>query len=277
LGENGLNVLRTSLVLALVSLSALPASAQFDMRTEEAKAAPNNWYVNVGVRVGVTPEFLGSKDYRPAIAPVFSMGRGLGSRWLSTVDDNIGIGLVEGDIWRAGVGARFLWNRKESSDINLRGLGDVGFGGEIGGFAELYPLSWLRARAELRQGVSAHHALMADLKLDAFTRLDNRWTVAAGPRLSFAGRDFNQTYFGITYEQSLRSGLPQYRASDGILSYGVAAQISYQWNTRLESTAFVQANRLAGDAGDSPLVTQRGARSQLSAGVSTRWAIDTGF
>jgi outer membrane protein len=274
---NGLIVLRTFLVTAVLSLSVLPASAQIDMRTEEAKAAPNNWYVTVGVRVGVTPEYLGSKDFRPAIAPVFSLGRGLGSRWLSVVDDNIGIGLVEGDIWRAGVAGKLLWNRKESSDTNLRGLGDVRFGGEIGGFAEIYPLSWLRARAELRQGVSAHHALMGDLKLDAFTRLDNRWTLAAGPRLSFAGRDFTQTYLGVTYEQSLRSGLPQFKASDGLLSYGAAAQISYQWNSRLESTAFVQANRLTGDAADSPLVTQRGSRNQLSAGVSTRWTIDTGF
>ncbi len=269
--------MRAPLAFAILSMSFIPAHAQIDMRSVEAKAAPNTWNVTIGVRLGAAPAFLGSKDFRPSIAPVFSIGRGLGSRWLSVADDNIGIGLVEGDIWRAGVAGKLLWGRNASSHTELRGLGDTRFGGEIGGFAEIYPLSWLRARVELRHGIFAHDALMGDLKLDAFTRLGERWTLSAGPRLALAGRDFTQTYLGVTYEQSLRSGLPQFKAADGVLSYGAAAQVAYQWTPRLESTAYVQANRLAGDAAKSPLVTQRGTRDQLSVGVSTRWTIDTGY
>jgi MipA family protein len=273
----GVKALRIHLALALLSLSAIPAHAQIDMRSADAKSAPNTWNVTLGVQFGAAPAFLGSKDFRPSIAPVFSIGRGLGSRWLSVSDDNIGIALVEGDFWRAGLTGKLLWGRNESSHAALKGLGDTRFGGELGGFAEIYPLSWLRARAELRHGVFAHDAMMGDLKLDAFTRLGDRWTLSAGPRLSFAGRDFVQTYLGVNAVQSLNSGLPQFKAADGSLSYGAAAQISYQWTPRLESTAFVQASRLAGDAAKSPIVTQRGTRDQLSLGVATRWTIDTGF
>jgi len=269
--------LRAPLALAILSASLSPAVAQIDMRSADAKAAPNTWNVSIGVRLGAEPAFIGSKDFRPSIAPVFSIGRGLGSRWLSVADDNIGIGLVEGDFWRAGVAGKLLWARNDGSYKELRGLGDTRFGGELGAFAEIYPLSWLRARAELRHGIVAHDALMGDLKLDAFTKLGERWTVSAGPRLSFAGRDFTQTYLGVNFQQSLLSGLPQFKASDGIVSYGAAAQIGYQWTPRLETTAYVQANRLVGDAAKSPLVTQRGTRDQLSVGVSTRWTIDTGY
>ncbi len=57
-------------------------------------------------------------------------------------------------------------------------------------------------------------------------------------------RDFTQTYLGVNAAQSARSGLPQFKAGAGILSYGAAAQVSYQWTPRLETSAFIQANRL---------------------------------
>ncbi|MCU0820512.1 MAG: MipA/OmpV family protein [Beijerinckiaceae bacterium] len=262
---------------ALLALASTPTVAQVDLRSDEAKAAPRNWNVTVGLGIGAAPSFLGSKNYSAAIRPVFSIGRGLGSRWLSVADDNIGFGLIEGENWRAGVAGKLLWERRESSDSALRGLGNVRFGGELGGFAEFYPLPWLRARGELRHGIIAHQALMADLKLDAFTKLADRWTISAGPRLAIAGRDFTQTYLGVDAGQSVRSGLPQFKAGAGILSYGAAAQVSYQWTPRLETSAFIQANRLAGDAAKSPLVKQRGTANQFTIGSTLRWTIDTGL
>jgi outer membrane protein len=261
-----------------VALSTLPAIAQqIDLRSTEAKAAPRTWNVSLGVGVGVAPAFLGAKRGEASFRPIISIGRGLGGRWLSVADDNIGIGLIEGDNWRAGVAGKLLWERRALDHSELLGLGNVRFGGEIGGFAEFYPLPWLRARGELRHGVSAHEALMGDLKLDAFTRLDERWIVSAGPRVSFAGRDFTQTYLGVTPQQSLQSGLPVFKAGHGLLSYGAAAQVTYKWTSRLESSVFLQASRLAGDAAESPLVKQRGSPNQFSVGSSLRWTFDTGY
>jgi outer membrane protein len=264
-------------VLAFCALAASPASAQIDLRTAEQKAAPQTWNVTIGARVGVQPSFPGAKSGGFGASPVFSIGRGLGSRWLSMADDGISIGLVEGDAWRAGATGKLLWQRRERDDAALRGLGDARFGGEAGAFVEIYPLSWLRARAELRRGFLAHDAPMGDLKLDAFARVGERWIVAAGPRLSLAGGDHQRTYFGVDARQSAASGLPVFRPEGGVLSYGVAAQVTYQWTARLETTAYASANRLAGDAARSPLVTQRASRDQFGAGVSTRWTFDTGF
>jgi MipA family protein len=271
-------VRRAVLSLAFTALAALPAAAQaIDLRSAEQKAAPQTWNISLGVRLGAQPAFPGAKSGAFTASPVFSIGRGVGSRWLSMADDNISIGLLEGDAWRAGVTGKLLWERRERSDSALRGLGDVRFGGEAGAFAEVYPLSWLRARAELRRGILAHEAMTGDLKLDAFTRVGSNWILAAGPRLSLAGGDQLRTYFGVTPLQSVASGLPAFRPEGGVLSYGAAAQATYQWSARLESTVYAQASRLAGDAARSPLVTQRGSRDQFSAGVSTRYTFDTGF
>ncbi len=272
--------LSAAAVLALAHLVlgvTSPASAQIDMRSDAQRAAPQGWTVTVGTRAGVQPRFFGSGDPSFSIRPSFSIGRGLGSRWLSMEDDSISIGLIEGDFWRAGIAGQFVWARRESDDRRaLQGLGNTRFGGEIGVFAEIYPTDWLRARAELRQGFVAHQGLMMDLKLDAFTRLGQGWTIAVGPRVTLAGTDYVGTYFGIDAQQAASSGLPQFRARGGVVSYGAAAQLSYQWSERFETIGFLQYSRLAGDAERSPLVRQRGSRDQLTVGVAARWAISVG-
>lgn len=265
------------LAAAILVLASSPLAAQVDLRTAEQKAAPRTWNISIGAGIGAGPAFLGADSFGLNVRPVFSISRGLGNRWLSVADDNIGIGLLEGDNWRAGPAGRLLWERRESTDSALRGLGNVGFGAELGGFAEFYPLPWLRARGELRHGIGAHHALMGDVKLDAFSRLGERWIVSFGPRLSLAGRDFTQTYLGVNAGQSAASGLPQFRPGGGVVSYGATAQVTYQWNARLESSAFVQVSRLAGDAAKSPLVTRRGSPNQLTLGTAFRWTFDTGY
>ncbi|PPD16207.1 MAG: hypothetical protein CTY25_02045 [Methylobacterium sp.] len=269
--------MRPFLIAACVAVTSTPAIAQIDMRSAGEKAAPRTWNVTVGASVGAGPSYFGSNRYSASVSPIFSFQRGVGSRWLSVADDNIAFGLIGGQNWRAGFTGKFLGERRESRDFALRGLGNVGFGAEIGGFAEYYPLPWLRARAELRRGFAAHEALVGDLKLDFFTRFDDRWTVSIGPRVTLAGRDFTQTYLGVNAAQSARSGLPQFRAGDGILSYGLHAQVTYQWTPRFETSLFVEATRLAGDAARSPLIRQRGSENQVTVGTSLRWTIDTGM
>jgi outer membrane protein len=270
-------VLRPLAILGALVLAPAVAQAQIDRRTDAQRAEPNTWNVTIGARLGAQPEFMGSKDSRFFIRPQFSLGRGLGNRWFSAEDDNISIGLVNGDLWRAGITGALVWQRRENDSNALRGLGNTKFGGEAGLFAEVYVAPWLRARADLRHGFVAHRALMADLKLDAFTSLGNGWSLALGPRMSLAGNDYMDTYFGVDALQSQRSGLARYNPAGGVLSYGAAAQVSYQWNARVSTTASVQYNRLAGDAASAPLVRDRGSRDQLTVGVATRWTIDTGL
>jgi outer membrane protein len=255
----------------------LPAHAQvIDQRTDEERAAGQNWNVTLGARLQAQPEYVGARDQRFAIRPVFSLSRGLGSRWYGAEDDNISLGFFNGDNWRAGVTGVLVWNRDEKDNRDLRGLGNTKFGGEAGVFAEIYPLSWLRARADVRHGIVAHQALVADFKLDAFGR-SGAWSFGAGPRLTLAGDDYMDTYFGVTALQSARSGLRTYNPSGGIVSYGVGAQVGYAWTTRMQTTAFLRYDRLAGDVAKAPLVAERGSRDQLTVGVSTRWSFDTGY
>ena len=54
--------------------------------------------------------------------------------------------------------------RKQADDPKLAGLGDVDWTVELGMFADYMWAPWLRTRAEVRQGVSGHHGLVARLR-----------------------------------------------------------------------------------------------------------------
>ncbi|MGL5446016.1 MAG: MipA/OmpV family protein [Rhabdaerophilum sp.] len=239
-----------------------------------ANANDNNWNLTLGIGVRAVPSFMGSDELSLRPRPVFSLSRGLTSKWHSAEDDAISPGLLFGDNWRVGLSGAILWQRRESSDRALRGLGNVPFGGEVGVYGEYYITPWLRARADLRRGFVAHNAFRGELKLDAFGSITPDLRFGIGPRMTLATADFNREYFGVTAAQSAASGLPVFRPKGGIESVGALAQATYSWNPRLRSTVYAEYRYLMGDAGKAPLVRQRGSRDQFSFGLSTSYTFE---
>ncbi len=257
---------------ALVLSASAPAVAQSPLSPEQA----SNWNLTIGAGVRYQPDYQGSDNYMFRPRPIIRLGRGLGSKWHSTEDDAISIGLTQGENWRAGVSGALLFERRESTNPALRGLGKVGYGAELGGFGEYYIAPWLRARADLRRGFGAHQAFMTDLKLDVFGKLSPAWSFSVGPRVALAGRDYVQTYYGIDAVQSARSGLAVQRMQGGLQSAGALGQVSFQWSPRVQSTAYVEYKRLLGDTAKSPIVKRFGSANAITLGFSTTWAIDLG-
>jgi MipA family protein len=260
------------LLVGAVCVSFLAVTGAF----AQTETANNNWNLTLGLGGRVAPLFLGSKEFAIRPRPVFGLSRGLRSRWHSAEDDAIGPGLIFGESWRMGFSGALLWERRESSNRALRGLGNVDFGFEAGAFAEYYPLPWLRARADLRRGFLAHEAVRGELKLDAFGSITPQLSYGLGPRVVFATAPFNRTYFGVNATQALASGLPFYRPKGGVESVGFLTQATYAWTPRLRTTVSAEYRNLVGDAGHSPLVRQRGSRNQFTFGLSTSYTFDLG-
>ena len=70
------------------------------------------------------------------------------------------------------------------------------------------------------------------------------------------------------------SGLPVFEARGGLRSYGAGAQARYAWTPQWGTHLFVEYERLAGDAGNSPLVTQRGSRNQTQVGLGVTYSFN---
>ena len=88
-----------------------------------------------------------------------------------------------------------------------------------------------------------------------------------GPRVTFVDDKYSQSYFGITAEQSARSGMRAYSAKGGLLSAGVGASALVPLGNRISGMVLASYDRMAGDAANSPIVADRGSRDQATVGL----------
>ena len=65
---------------------------------------------------------------------------------------------------------------------------------------------------------------------------------------------------GVDAGQSAASGLDEFDANGGVLSYGVGSSVVVPFNDRISAVSFARYQRLVGDAADSSLVEDRGLR-----------------
>ena len=272
----------TRALAGLCWLAAMPATVAYAADLTPAPppmAAPavsrpaDEWTVELGLELRVLPHFQGSEVYGAYPYPLLDVRAAGTPPRFHAPRDGIGYALYDTEMIKAGPVLQVELGRHVKHDPALAGLGNVGFAAEIGGFVDYWPVPWLRARVELRQGAGGHHGIVSDQAVD-FVVPVSRWTLLGGPRMTLATREANEPYFDINFAQSAASGLPVYEAGGGIRSVGAGAQARYQWNERWASHAFLEYTRLVGGVGNSPLVTQQGAPDQAMIGFGTTYSFN---
>jgi outer membrane protein len=133
----------------------------------------------------------------------------------------------------------------------------------------------------LRKAVNASDGLIGNVNLtyaddihDLFYHEGPPIIFSIGPRVTLVDQKYDQTYFGITGIQSIRSGLPTYSAKGGLSSYGVGAVIVLPITYSLSATLIANADQLADDSANSPLVRQRGSGTQSVFGLFFSYEFD---
>jgi outer membrane scaffolding protein for murein synthesis (MipA/OmpV family) len=233
-----------------------------------------DWSLTIGVSTYAEPEFEGASSYHFGVMPLVSFARQGTATRFSSRNDNISIGFVDTGDFRAGLTGRFILPRDSSDYRALRGLHDVDFGGELGLFAEYYPLDWMRVRGEVRKGIVTHDAVVGDLAVDAFTNLTPVLQLSGGPRLSAATADYFRTYYGVSPAESVASGLTPYSPGGGLKSAGFGGALTWKTTDKVTSSLFGEYQHLLGPAADSSIVEERGSRDQFLLGVSATYRFD---
>ena len=233
-----------------------------------------DWYLTVGAAAISAPRYEGAKSYLFAVQPLVSFGRAGPEARFSSRNDNISIGFVDTGAFRAGAVGKIVFPRDEGTSPDLAGLDPVRWGGEIGGFAEVYPTDWLRVRGELRHGIRAHDGIVADVAVDAFVAVAPPGRVSGGPRLSFATADYFDAYYGVDAAESAASGLSVYEPGSGLRAVGAGGAVTWKATDKVTASLFGEYSRLMGPAAASSLVRERGSRNQLMFGLSTTYRFD---
>jgi len=250
----GSNSLLVALCVALPL--AAPATAQ---NADEPRRT------RVGLGVQLVPSFPGADDFslRPLVA--VSRAKGAEEFEFEAPDESFGFTVIESGDLTFGPAIN-LEGSRTADDVGAS-LPKVGFTVEVGAFAQYAVSERVRLRLELRKGIGGHRAMIGDVGADFVSRDGDKWLFSVGPRLSFASRKYQQAYFGVSPAASSSSGLPAFEADGGLMSVGLATGYLHQFTPRWGITSFGKYDRLAGDAGRSPIVGRLGSRNQLHGGI----------
>ena len=165
----------------------------------------------------------------------------------------------------AGEKAMFMTGR-------LAGMDEIGARLQFGGFYNVYLDPQWRLTSSLLVGAGRDHD-GARLELNV-----QRLALAAGSRhrvsltagVGLVNRQYNETYFGVTAAEAMRSRFGPWQPGGGLQD----VHASVRWNWVLSPswmlTSNLQAKRLLGDAGKSPL-TERSTNLTVSTAIAYRF------
>ena len=149
----------------------------------------------------------------------------------------------------------------------LYGLHKVRPAVEVGGFAELFPVDFVRLRLEVRCGVYGHDGIVASGGAD-YVASAERFTFSIGPRFDMGDAAWTNTYFGVKPFESLRNGqVTAFNASGGVAAVGALSTMRVEVAQDWSATAYGGLKRLTGSAASSPIPGTLGSRNQVSAGL----------
>jgi MipA family protein len=234
----------------------------------------------LGLVLSYKPAFSGSPDRQisPQLAGFVRYGRftlsgagGFTTRRQDDVERGLDAELLRRDRVRVNLALRYDQGRSESDSDQLRGMGNI--------------KATVRSRLGLRWEPAPFWSLSLATSLDALGNgggytvetgvsrsfvVDARQRVSISAGLTGAGDRYLQTWYGVTEEQSARSGYPVFKPSEGLRDVHAGASWRIEVNPQWAGFASIGATRLLGAAADSPLTRQANSYS-ISAGIARRF------
>lgn len=224
-----------------------------------------DWRVEIGLAAEPRPAYEGARNYSTSAGPVVDI-RYL-DIYFASVGEGIGVNLLHGENYRAGIALGYDLGRRESDDLNdLKGLGNIEVAPVVKFFgsyvvSKQFPLD---LRADLRRYVGGADGWAGDL--EAYLPLpgsSKKFIMFAGPSITFADREHMQTAFGVDESQAMASGYPVFSAHGGLNAVGLGFSATRILSSRWLLNANLAVNRLLGSARDSP-ITQEPQRPQVA-------------
>ena len=276
---------------ALLLLSTAPALAQSAADTPPAGSADgfDADTVTVGVAAAYLSDYEGSNDYRVVPAPA-AIGS-INGYAFQVLGNRVSVDLIRnqaGPTWdlQAGPIAVLNFNRSNTKSIDdrrVKALGEVNTAYEVGGFVGVgktgvltSPYDRLAVSVSYRYDVgNAHESGIWQPTVSYFTPLSQKAAVgifASGER---AAGKYARTYFSVSPQQSLASGLPVYNARGGWKNWSLGVAGTYVLSGDLlhgwKAVGGVNYRRLLNDYADSPLTSIAGSRTQWLGAVGVAY------
>lgn len=259
---------RDQILMLRAALAAVLFSAATSAFAQAPVVAPpqRDWSLSLGGSLGYVPKYEGSSNYKLRALPyvdanykdvVFVRGLAAGANLLRISGPRPSDGLRMGPIVRYGFG------REESDDEALRGLGDIDNAIEAGAFASYSAGPVGADLTVVKDLASGHDGVLADAGIAWRGNISPRMRSSVRASTTWANGTYMSNVFGISPVQSARSGMRVHDADAGFKDVGLSLSLSYGVTQNWSVSGRVSYSRLLGDAADSPIVADRGAKNQV--------------
>jgi len=233
----------------------------------------------VGIGVGSTTEYAGGNERMLGVLPGlrYTTESGRLLEWYGPYAQ-FNFGGLTG--WQYGPAVSLRLGRKDVDDPVVAQVHEIDTTVEAGGYVgyEYHAPGAIPYR--LRGGVSVltnagivYGGVRVNATGSLWVPVHRRVFLGAGLGMTWVSRSFNQTYFGVTEADSAASGLPVYSPGGGLEQCTGWLAAIYQIDRHWYAGAMIYMQRITGSAADSPIVSQRGTRNQITygAGIAYAW------
>jgi outer membrane scaffolding protein for murein synthesis (MipA/OmpV family) len=216
-----------------------------------------------GLGGDVQPVYDGARAYRLSGGPVVDL-RYRDIAFFST-GEGLGYNFLRGDHYQMGIGMTYDLGRHERDDYtNLHGMGNIGAApvAKLYGSVVLSKKFPLILRLAARQYIGGAQGAVGDagvyIPLPGSSR---RFVMFAGPSITVATRHYLQTLYGVSQQQSLASGHPEFDIDhSGTAHAGVGFSatkfLGKSWLINLDAAI----SQIRGDPAYSPIIERRTQR-----------------
>ena len=263
--------IKTLTTLSVLALSVSVSPTVYAQNVDNTSSSSNTAYF--GAAGVITPEYLGSDDDEFLVLPYLEVIDFKGFDFFGTalsyrlLEAGTGEGIGK---WSVRAGPRIAYQRGRDSDDSetLTGLEDVDGSLPIGGYIRttLGPVGF---RVDAGQDViGGHDGFSVDASVG--TAYDGGWFgFQPSATISWGDSNYNESFFGVSPEQSAASSLTAFDIGSGFNSYAFNVIAWLQVTDNYQLGAFASYREFFDDAEDSPILqAEDGSTNGLFAGVS---------
>ena len=249
-------IARRALGAALMAAASGAQAQSFDAVRFDGADDARSGQGRAGLVAVAGHRYLGSDERRWLVAPTIDYRWANG--WFAGVGNGIGYRFKGPPGLQYGVRLAADFGRKESRSPVLQGLGNIPARPQAGAFVNWFASRHLALTSSLRYGSGEDRdGLVVDVGAHTGLQLAPRWRLGLGLSAAWVNRAYMQSYFGITPEQSARSGYAVSQVEAGVRDVRASTSLSYFISHDWAATLVVSAGALQGDARSSVIVRER--------------------
>jgi len=251
-------------LILIFPLSPLLAEDKYFHKQGARPSSDNHWTISLGLGSRLSPEYTGSADIETRPLPIIDLAY---KDWFFfNFYDGLGVNLYQHKNLALKTSIGFKSGRDESDDASLNGIGDIDNTATLKIQIE-YELEKFKPFFTLEKFSSGTEGMQAEVGIKKTYLLGkSRASPLLFVKLSskYSDDEHMTGYFGINTEQSVSSGIAEFRPDAGLSSARASLRLIYPFAGKWATMTSLVYSRIIGDAANSPLVDEE---NQISASL----------